>query len=116
MMRNFLHKAFSKALILTYIFIGYLAITTTDKPQCVIYAQHVMQTDPTTVPSSVTIKVFAARHIQPEKLSRSIAYVSLFDFVIPPACATLLRVVKSTHFTSYNGFSIEQPARAPPIA
>lgn len=116
MMRNFLHKAFSKALILTYIFIGYLAIKTTDKPQCVIYAQHVMQTDPTTIPSAVTVKVFAARHIQPEKLARSTVYVNPVDFIIPPASHTFLRVNKETHLLTYTGFSTDQPARAPPRA
>ncbi len=111
-----LKHLFSKAVILTYIFIGYLSITDNNVPVCDINPIQKYQTDQTVYPSSWQIKVSTANHIRPVKFA---SYSSdIFSESIHLEQIPLRQFLLYSSYIIYAGESYlsSSSPRAPPLS
>jgi hypothetical protein len=68
-MRDMIKILFSKAVILTYIFICYSAITSKEVPLCTVDPTPVFSVNDMSYPSAMVIQITSAEHLRPTKES-----------------------------------------------
>jgi len=80
-MRKVVPILFSKALILTYLFIGYLAIVDDGAPYCVVNTIPVLSNNNLAFPSPVSLQITTAKHLSSPKQSvrTHIAIVHVYE-------------------------------------
>jgi hypothetical protein len=68
-MRDLIKILFSKAVILTYFFIGYAAITDQEAPLCSVGSTPAFSVNDAAYPTAIVIQITSAEHLRPAKES-----------------------------------------------
>ncbi len=106
--------AFSKTLLFTYFFIGYLAISQHSKPESLSDGPKSFSTDQTTVPNSPAFSVYTAKHVRPDNtVSKQIDFNLTFQIFIYNS-HSLVQIGYGTPIVLYERFFDESPSRGPP--
>lgn len=115
-MPEFFKKTFSKALLLCYFFIGYVAVAERDTPKCFVESNPFIQLDDTPAYFYHDIRLLSAHQ------ARSVKQVSDFQSIVQPdheigTCDRGLLFESHFYLFPFNFHYYSTPsARAPPVS
>lgn len=115
-MSRCLHILFSKALMMTYVFIGYVSLSGYDVPVCIVDSLPVLSEGRVVYPSAVSVKVSMNEHVRSYKIvAKGSVYAVTDSFVFVRASASHTSVYYSytPPFIFRHSFYIV--SRAPPV-
>jgi hypothetical protein len=110
-----LHFLFSKAVILTYIFIGYLSLINYDSPTCSVDSVPQCSTNDLAYPSVQTFHISMTEHIRsfkPVSTNHSFELAIVNDWAVKPIAGVLLFIAKSPLISL--PYFYDHSSRAPP--
>ncbi|MBL7995969.1 hypothetical protein JNM05_11420 [bacterium] len=108
---------FSKAVILTYIFICYSAITHKDRPVCSVDSTLSFSVNDVAYPSALVIQITSADHIRPAKeSSHHITFLPVRKIEIYLSYTSWVRLDAHETVIQEKNLSRPRQSRAPPVA
>ncbi len=108
---------FSKAVILTYIFVCYSAITDKETPLCTVNPIPSFSVNDVAYPTAIVIQITSAEHLRPTKESThfvDIIPIRYFEFLVSQS--SWVRLESHELIILEDPLAIPSRGRAPPVA